>query len=297
VFDSVEACLQAPARAVLIATPSPSHVELSARALRMGRHVLCEKPVAVRSSQVRELAEAEALGGARLAGASVCRHRADVRRFLSWAVTLDGVEELELAWIRQRGVPSPGSWRTQEGGGMTGVLADLGYHLLDLAVAVMGTEPTWSCTRARRGSTGAGSGAAWFGVPSASGRYEVDDRVEAELRFQGTRLAMRASWIDSEPGDLTSLRASSPSGTVELVGLFGYSDQRRVAEQVCTRSSGGHQDSVRFEPGPGLHSAAFQPMLSEFADVCRGAEPGVGLKELRATVQMIEAIVAAAERA
>jgi oxidoreductase len=295
--DSVDACLQSGARAVLIATPSPSHVELAVRALRAGRHVLCEKPVAVRASQVRELAEAESSGGGRLAGAAVCRHRADVRRLLGWVAALGEVKELDLAWIRHRGVPSPGSWRTRAGGGMTGALADLGYHLLDLAVAIGGAGRAWTCARARLASGGAAAtgAAGWFAGAEGAGLHEVDDRADATLVAGDVRLRVRAAWLDEEPGDVTRLRVACAAGEVELEGLFGLSDQRRVAHQRCTRRAGGLLESASFEPGPSLHVAAFQSVLREFAGVCRGAEPEVGLPQIAATVRMLEAIDFAAE--
>jgi oxidoreductase len=295
-FKSVEACLEGPPRAVLIATPSPTHVELAVRALRAGHHVLCEKPVAVRASQVRELAEAEAVGGGRLAGAAVCRHRADTRRFLSWAAVLGEVREIDLVWIRHRGIPAPGSWRTRQGAGMTGALADLGYHLLDLAVALGGVDRRWTCARAELSSAGSAAGAAWF-APAVAGarRYEVDDRAAATLFSGGMRLRLRAAWIDDEQGDLTSLRVAGAGGEVMLEGLFGFSDQRRVADQVCTRRIGAAAELARFEPGPFLHVDAFQSVLREFAGVCQGAPPEVGLPQIAATARMMEAIAAMPE--
>jgi predicted dehydrogenase len=54
-FDAV---LEDPSvQAVLVATPPHSHHELAARALRAGRHVLVEKPLATRLADAHELAE------------------------------------------------------------------------------------------------------------------------------------------------------------------------------------------------------------------------------------------------
>src|ERR1051325_9346698 len=66
VATSEQACIETPAAAVLISSSSPTHVELSLRALRSGRHVLCEKPVAIHQSQVEELLRAEREGSKRL---------------------------------------------------------------------------------------------------------------------------------------------------------------------------------------------------------------------------------------
>jgi hypothetical protein len=46
-----------------------------------------------------------------------------------------------------------------------------------------------------------------------------------------------------------------------------------------------------------MHALAFQSVLTEFAMVCNGATPGVGVAEIGATVRMLEAIRATLEHA
>ena len=65
-FDPTRVCTHIDAAALLndpavelvsICTPTDSHVDLAIAALRAGKHVLVEKPVAIRSSEARRLAE------------------------------------------------------------------------------------------------------------------------------------------------------------------------------------------------------------------------------------------------
>ncbi|MFC4102460.1 Gfo/Idh/MocA family protein [Paenibacillus xanthanilyticus] len=62
VYDDPEALLAAPIDALLIATPPNSHAELAELALRGGKHVLIEKPVALNAEEamrVRDIARQE----------------------------------------------------------------------------------------------------------------------------------------------------------------------------------------------------------------------------------------------
>jgi predicted dehydrogenase len=53
-FDDLVSMLGEPARAddvVIVATPPSTHAEISCLALRSGRHVLCEKPLAMNKEE------------------------------------------------------------------------------------------------------------------------------------------------------------------------------------------------------------------------------------------------------
>ena len=55
-FDDYDSMLASDIDAVYIGTPHVTHFELARTALLAGRHVLCEKPLALNAEQVRELA-------------------------------------------------------------------------------------------------------------------------------------------------------------------------------------------------------------------------------------------------
>jgi predicted dehydrogenase len=64
-YDTAEAMLDAePLDAVIVATPNRSHFPIAQAALERGLHVLCEKPVAMSSSEARRLADLAAAKGA-----------------------------------------------------------------------------------------------------------------------------------------------------------------------------------------------------------------------------------------
>ncbi|MGY3750053.1 Gfo/Idh/MocA family protein [Vagococcus acidifermentans] len=116
--------------AVLIATPNDSHKELACRAMRAGKHVVCEKPVMMNSQEFAEVLDvAEETDRVFM----VHQNRRWDEDFLIIRQLYQTQEIGELFQIESRvqganGIP--GDWRhlKQHGGGM---LLDWGVHLLD----------------------------------------------------------------------------------------------------------------------------------------------------------------------
>lgn len=115
---------------VLVATPNHLHREQSIRALRAGKHVLCEKPVMLSSEELIEvMAVAEETG-------KVFYPRQNRRWDYDYLVakgvfdggSLGEVFSVETSLVGSRGIP--GDWRRVKayGGGM---MLDWGVHLLD----------------------------------------------------------------------------------------------------------------------------------------------------------------------
>lgn len=131
IYDSLESVLADDTiEAVLIATPNDSHKAIAVAALRAGKHVICEKPVAMNVTELDEiLAVAKATGNIFM-----------VHQNRRWDPDFLVIRELyqkgqigELFQIESRvhganGIP--GDWREQakHGGGM---LLDWGVHLID----------------------------------------------------------------------------------------------------------------------------------------------------------------------
>ena len=57
--DAVEMIRDGAVEAVVIASPDPTHAPLTLECLRLGKPVLCEKPLATSSTQALEIVEAE----------------------------------------------------------------------------------------------------------------------------------------------------------------------------------------------------------------------------------------------
>lgn len=131
VYESYEEVLADPAvEIVLIATPNDVHKEIAIRALQAGKHVICEKPVAMSKVELQEmLAAADAAGRVFM----VHQNRRWDEDFLTIKKmydqeTIGSLFQLESRVHGANGIP--GDWRhvKAQGGGM---LLDWGVHLLD----------------------------------------------------------------------------------------------------------------------------------------------------------------------
>jgi len=128
--------------AVVVCSPNGTHHEIVERALREGKHVLCEKPLALTASQALDLATlAERCD---LVGMVAFTFRfVPALRYLEHLVR-DGVIGRPLHWRAVNFTDSfadplaPLGWRGRKAESGGGALMDLGPHLVDLALWLVG---------------------------------------------------------------------------------------------------------------------------------------------------------------
>jgi predicted dehydrogenase len=124
--------------AVYIALPNAMHHEAVLAGARAGKHMLCEKPFAMRAAHAREMAEACDKAGVILRIAHQIRMDAAVTR------ARDIVQSGRLGSIvaatleRTSAMPPRKTWRLDNA--QSGVMYDVGVHLLDLMQWVCGQK-------------------------------------------------------------------------------------------------------------------------------------------------------------
>ena len=138
--------------AVYLPTPNAQHAPWTIRAVAAGKHVLCEKPLAVTSAEARAMAEAAAAAGVHLAEAFMYAHHPRihlVRSLLSEGAigdvrsvhvtfTFDASEELGRSGFQG----APGS----------GAIYDVGCYAVHVARMLIGAEPEAVTAHAMRSS-------------------------------------------------------------------------------------------------------------------------------------------------
>jgi scyllo-inositol 2-dehydrogenase (NADP+) len=185
VFRDLDGMLaSSPTRLMVIATPNASHYELARRCLLAGRDVVVDKPFTPTSVEARALAQLASSTGRLLSVFQNRRWDGDfltVRRLIE-AGTLGRVVLFESHFDRFRPARRTASWREGEGAG-SGLLFDIGPHLLDQALVLFGTpEAVTADVRVERGNA------------------VVDDAFDILLHYSGFRVLLRATMLACSPG-------------------------------------------------------------------------------------------------
>ena len=123
---------------VHVLTPNRWHSDITVDALEAGKHVMCEKPMAINSIEAKRMLDAAARTGKKLTIGYQSRQRPDAR-YLKQEVeagTLGDIYYAKATAVRRRAVPTWGVFLDEyaQGGGP---LIDIGTHALDLTLWTM----------------------------------------------------------------------------------------------------------------------------------------------------------------
>ena len=123
---------------VHVCTPNRSHSFITVDALEAGKHVMCEKPMAINSAEAKKMLDAAKKSGKKLSIGYQSRFRPDSQYMKEEADngTFGDIYYAKATAIRRRAVPTWGVFLNEyEQGG--GPLIDIGTHALDLTLWMM----------------------------------------------------------------------------------------------------------------------------------------------------------------
>ena len=188
--------------AVSVAVPNNLHLPVALAAFEAGKHVLIEKPLARNAEEGEQMVAAAKAHGKVLAIACQRRTRHDVALVREQVASgaFGRVYYAKAWWMRRSGIPGWGSWFTSREAAGGGPLIDLGVHVLDMALYVLGNPRVLAVsanTYAEIGPQGKGNwpGRAQRFVPDGHSGFEVEDLATAFIRLEGgATLLLEASW-------------------------------------------------------------------------------------------------------
>ncbi|MFN8531449.1 MAG: Gfo/Idh/MocA family oxidoreductase [Anaerolineae bacterium] len=182
---------------VSIATPNYLHSPAAIAAMSSGKHVLSEKPLAHSLEAAEAMVKAATDCNRVLHVAFNHRQRGDVQ-LLKKYVDEGGLGSTYYAkayWMRRSGIPGLGGWFTNKETAGGGPLIDLGVHVLDMALYLLGEPEIVSVTAStyselgHRGIGGRGD------EYKDSKLFNVEDLASAFIRLaNGQTLLLEASW-------------------------------------------------------------------------------------------------------
>ena len=279
--------------AVDICTPNYLHSIVAVEALGLGLHVFCEKPDAVSVAECEKMKAAAEKSGKTLMVMRNNRFR-ETSKFMKKYIEDGKMGEIyagHCGWIRRRGIPGKGGWFTTKELSGGGPLIDLGVHMIDLAIWLMGNPTPVSvtgCTYSKfADNTGeADSEHSKFGDVKEDGIFDVEDLAMGFIRFDnGACLTIDFSWATN---------IEKEQHFVKLRGTKAGSDFRDEDNfRIFTEENGIMVDLEPKVPEGIQHHEA---NLRHFADVVlNGKEPMFTPIQGLNMIKILEALYKSAE--
>ncbi len=188
-----------------ICTPNKFHSIIAVDSLNAGKNVLCEKPDAMNYDEVLKMKEAYEKSGKLLIVMRNNRFTAEsmfVKKYIE-AGKMGEIYYAKCGWVRRRGIPGKGGWFTTKELSGGGPLIDLGVHMMDLTVWLMGNPRPVSVvgstySKFGESSTQADSENSKFGDSKSDGIYNVEDLATGYIKFDnGATMVIEFSWAEN----------------------------------------------------------------------------------------------------
>ncbi|MBQ8953769.1 MAG: Gfo/Idh/MocA family oxidoreductase [Clostridia bacterium] len=188
---------------VHVLTPNRQHSFITVDALEAGKHVMCEKPMAINSAEAKKMLDAARRTGKKLTIGYQSRFKPE-SRYLKNCIESGDLGEIYFARamaVRRRGVPTWGVFLDAENQG-GGPLIDIGTHALDLTLWEMNNyEPAMVMgTTFRKLADNENAANPWG--PWDPKKFTVEDSAFGFIKMKnGALISLDASWA------LNTLRA------------------------------------------------------------------------------------------
>lgn len=192
-IDSVDIC-----------TPNYLHSIIAVAAFEAGKHVFCEKPDAVNVEEVLKMNRAAEKAGKTL---MIMRNNrfSPASQYAKKYIESAAMGDIycgRCGWQRRRGIPGKGGWFTTKAQSGGGPLIDLGVHMIDLAIWLMGSPKPVTVTGSTyckfADSDTSDSVNSDFGDKVSDGTFDVEDLAMGTIRFDnGAQLQIEFSWASN----------------------------------------------------------------------------------------------------
>ncbi len=277
-FPTYEALLADPQiEAVVLPTPHFLHHPQTLAALRAGKHVFVEKPIASTIAEAEEMLRISEETGRVLAVGHQGRHTGGIRRVKAM-IAAGELGEIATVVIVQ-GFPhalfrTGDDWRTGATAVPGGQLDELGVHYFDVLQFLFGP--------ARRVTGFVHAPEPGAPPASATAALEFDRGINASYTTYSTSVGRSRMCIFGSRGALELNRMGQDACTWQP-----------ISDMDKARLGGNPPEPIQFE-GPYLVTTALTAELEDFAGSIRGGrKPQVGAEESLSTLRICRAVMEA----
>jgi predicted dehydrogenase len=274
--DSAEMLKKLEIDAVTVVTPDPFHAPVSLQCLKAGKHILCEKPLALNYADARKMTTAAQKAGVINMVNFTYRNMSNIQEVAKRVQRGDigEVRHVEASYMQSWLSSShwgdwrekPGLlWRLSSAHGSKGVLGDIGVHIVDFATYPAGPIAKVNCKLK-----------AFPKAPkNRIGEYVFDANDSAVLNVEFKNGAVgiihTTRWATGHGNQLT-LKIFGTKGAFEIDSEISDNTYRMcIGENVGTLK----WETVNVEPTPTNYERFIRSILNgkqEQADFARGAE-------------------------
>lgn len=268
---------------VCICTPPHIHREIALEAFKHGKHILCEKPIALTVEEADEMIREARRRGLKLGVAF--QYRSSPISIRAKQMVDQGVigrvyrAILEFAWYRSQMYYEASKWRKlwREAGG--GVLMNQAIHLIDILC--------WLLGRPRR---------VYGYIDTVLHKAEVEDLASGIVVFEGNiQAVIQASLIDNPTATRITIAGSRgrinldyENGEVEI----GYSEVD-AREHIPSSTEewgrpGSRFEKIRFEKWRGSHRTLIEDMAEA---VEKDRDPMITGEEALKSLEIVNGII------
>jgi predicted dehydrogenase len=217
--------------AVSVTTPNFMHAEAAIAALEAGKHVLCEKPLAMNAKEGQAMVDAAKRNGVQLMCGYHLRFTPQVQALKRFADDgfLGQAYYTRAQVLRRRGIPGWGFFTSKEKNG-GGPLIDNGVHILDTVLHILGFPKVTAVS---------GQTFHLFGkkkdVIGLMGQWDyenftVEDFAVAQVRFEGGHiLTLEASFCaNMEEEEIVNFQIYGDKGGATYSPLKMFTEQNET---------------------------------------------------------------------
>jgi predicted dehydrogenase len=240
-FDIVDVCTQ-----------NRGHAPITVDALKSGANVIVEKPMAMNAKECMAMIAASKASKTKLMVAQHMRFEAGAEK-LKEAIDrgeLGDIYTSEAKWLRRRGIPGWGKFHIAKES-LGGPLIDIGVHMMDLCVWLMGCpKPIAASGKVYRkfGDRPDLFNADW-GTPYPPKEFDVEDYATALIRFEkGITMQMSVSWAANIPEETWGVMVLGDKGGVHThpLGVYGSDSTSLTSKKFdWVSNEDGHRREVR----------------------------------------------------
>jgi glucose-fructose oxidoreductase len=249
---------------VYVILPNAMHAEYTVRAARAGKHVMCEKPMAISAAECRTMIDACRGAGRKLMIGY--RSRFEPHNRLAIQLAREAFVGPTRIVTSEHGFNAqPNQWRLDRALSGGGSLMDIGIYSLNAVRYLTGEEPV--------------EVSAIESTDRSDPRFRtVEDRISFLLRFPS---GVEATCVSSYSSNHNAYRVIGTKGWIELEPATGYDGHKMFVNRD------GRTEQRTVPSGKGQHAG----QLDHFAEcILDDTQPLVAGEEGLADLRVIEAI-------